>query len=42
MFMARDGLTVKWEDDSKTMQSSVFLKAEVGEAGRCDLLAGLT
>ena len=30
--IAADGLTFRWEDESKTIQCSVFLKAEVSEA----------
>lgn len=31
--VAPDGLSLRWEDDSKTLQSSVFLRADVSGKG---------
>lgn len=28
-----DGLSLRWEDDSKTLQSSIYLRSEVGPRG---------
>eukprot|EP00967_Tisochrysis_lutea_P141205 scaffold259101_cov15-Tisochrysis_lutea.AAC.1 len=43
--LATDGITFRWEDDSKTLQCSVFLKSEVGgqdmEAGSVPLCIAL-
>jgi hypothetical protein len=32
--VARDGLTLRWEDDSKSLQASVFIKADVSCCAR--------